>query len=188
MAFMRVNHSAVLLQNGKVLVAGGAALMAGGGGTGSVELYDPTAGTWSSAGTLSSAVPRGTATLLANGQVLVAGGNGLNIAELYDPVTNSWSITGSLLAERFGHTATLLSNGTVLVAGGSTDQPGGVRADNVATAELYDPVVGTWSSTGSLNVGRGGHSATLLPNGVVLVAGGQGSVVDAPLTSSELYY
>jgi hypothetical protein len=52
------------------------------------------------------------------------------------------------------------------------------------SAELYDPVSGTWSPTGSLNTARAGHTATLLQNGLVLVAGG---FADGPLNSAELY-
>jgi N-acetylneuraminic acid mutarotase/uncharacterized protein YjdB len=190
LATPRSGHSAVLLQSGQVLAAGGES-------TGTAELYDPAAGTWSSAGNLSSPSAGGqTATLLANGQVLIAGGavpnsgtGYLSAAELYDPVANSWSVTGSALVARSLHTATLLTNGTVLVAGGDTES-GGVTADNVATAELYDPVAGTWSSTGSLTTGRSYHSATLLPNGVVMVAGGQGiaPLSAGTLASAELYY
>src|SRR5205814_1745780 len=56
----------------------------------------------------------------------------------------------------------------------------------IASAELYDPASGSWTSTGSLNTGRGRHTATLLSNEMVLVAGG----VDFDgflLASAELY-
>jgi hypothetical protein len=77
-----------------------------------------------------------------------------------------------------GHTATLLPNGEVLVAGGNNE------GLDVASTELYDPALGTWTATGSLATARYGHTATLLPNGKVLVAGGFGGGAAA---SAELY-
>ena len=54
----------------------------------------------------------------------------------------------------------------------------------MASAELYDPAAGTWSPTGSLNDARYVHTATLLPDGKVLVAGGYNGY---PMASAELY-
>jgi len=146
----------------------------------------PVAASFSATGSLATARYSHTATLLSNGKVLVAGGSNYSkgsfgpiaSAELYDPATGSWSATGSLATARVGHTATLLPNGKVLVAGGRTslftlDGP-------LASAELYDPATGSWSATGSLATARSGHTATLLPNGKVLVVGSY-------ITSAELY-
>ena len=114
-----------------------------------------------------------TATLLPNGKVLVAGGyNGssyLASAELYDPASGSWSYTRSMAATRENHTAMLLPNGKVLVAGGYNG------SSYLTSAELFDPnsgASGSWSATGSLATERYLHTATLLPNGKVLIAGG----------------
>src|SRR5690349_15870174 len=72
---------------------------------------------------------------------------------------NTLTNTGSLAAARYEHTATLLQNGKVLVAGGLG------YGGYLASAELYDPVTGTWMATGSLAAARTDHTATLLPNG-----------------------
>jgi N-acetylneuraminic acid mutarotase len=66
-----------------------------------------------------------------------------------------------------GATSTLLADGRVLVVGGL-----GPGEASTATAEIYDPATGTWSTTGDMTVPRSGHTATRLPNGKVLVAGG----------------
>src|SRR5207253_2443209 len=116
----RVDHTATLLPNGKVLVAGG--FNDGSGALASAELYDPATGRWARTGSLNFARYHHTATLLPNGQVLVAGGDGsdgiLSSVELYNPATEKWTPTGFLETARDSHTATLLQNGKVLVTGG----------------------------------------------------------------------
>ena len=187
----RANHTASLLPNGKVLVAGGWNLS--GSALNSAELYDPLTGTWNSTGSLNTARSQHTATLLPSGKVLIAGGaNGgsLNSAELYDPATGTWSSTGSLNTARIRHSATLLSSGKVLIAGGFTGftTTGRCPCINFVTdnTELYDPATGTWSVAGHLNTGRSLHTATLLEDGQVLVAGGtDGTLVDIGEYRSE---
>ena len=124
---------AVLLRNGRVLVAGGRDSSSS--PLASAELYDPATSTWAATGSLATARYSHTATLLPNGKVLVAGGVGDPAsAEVYDPATGTWSATGRLEEARTAHTATLLADGKVLVAGGF----GGSGV--LASAELYDPV------------------------------------------------
>jgi hypothetical protein len=117
-----------------------------------------------------------TATVLSDGQVLVTGGFGCAStymcasAELYDPTTGTWHPTGSMTVGRAGHTATLLPNGQVLVAGGYGCR--GSRCGHLASVELYDPASGRWQLAGGIGPPREYQTATLLPNGRVLVAGG----------------
>jgi len=94
----------------------------------------------------------------------------------------NWTPTGDLNTPRYAHTATLLTDGQVLVAGGAGPNR---YSTPTSDAELYDPVSGTWSTTGSLNTARFNHTATLLQSGEVLVAGGYAPQVS--LDSAELY-
>lgn len=182
----RSSHTATLLQNGKVLVVWGVFS----DGVGSTELYDPDTGAWSTTGSLLEARGSHTATLLQDGRVLVVGGyrrDVLGSSELYDPTTGIWTSTGSLLAGRYGHTAIQLQNGKVLVVGGSND---GDLCFNLGSAELYDPITGTWSTTSSPKIARYGHTLTKLGNSKVLATGGyQGTCQDGPvsLNGSELF-
>ena len=105
--------------------------------------------------------------------------------------SSGWSLTASMSTPRTGHTATLLPDGRVLVSGGQwTDQnsdDGGFRTVE-ATAEIYDPRQGTWSPTASMSTPRYIHTATLLPDGRVLVSGGYNNTNGgAPTDSVELY-
>jgi len=169
----RVAHTATLLQNGKVLIAAGSTKRSRALPTSAAELYDPSSGTSTATGSLSTARYSSSATLLANGKVLVAGGatddsggGEISSAELYDPATGAWTFTGSMSVARSLHTATLLRNGQVLVAGGLSNHVA------LASAELYDPATGTWTVTGALNNPRYNAAALRLPNGRVLLAAG----------------
>ena len=102
----------------------------------------------------------------------------------YNPGSRTWTGTGRLGTARYWHTATLLPNGKVLVAGG-TDDTNYPPTTYLSSAELYDPGSGTWTATGSLLTARQLHTATLLPSGKVLVAGGHGS--DGDLSSADPY-
>ncbi len=173
-----------MLPNGLVLVAGGSG---SGGSLASAELYDPAAGTWPATGPMATARYSHTATLLPNGKVLVTGGVGsgglLASAELFDPAAGTWApTTGAMATARYKHTATLLPNGQVLVAGGSS-QAGEEGDVPLSEAELFDPAAGTWALTDTMIVAaRVSHTATLLPNGKVLVAGGFGTPFEVVVT------
>lgn len=187
----RHEHTATSLPNGKVLVAGGAHFVFD---LTSAELYDPATGIWTLTGSLNTSRRAHTATLLSDGRVLIAGGIKEDLgygtysiwsAEIYDPASGTWTTTGNLTRPRAGHTATLLPNGKVLVAGGASTSLG--YFEPLVNAELYDPATGTWATTGSLTTKRAGHTATLLGNGKVLVAGGHNGFSNSFLNSAELY-
>lgn len=132
-----------------------------------------------------------TVTSLENAGVLIAGGIGsgfgsagpLSIAQIWDPRTGQFTKTGSTIRARCQHTATLLHDGRVLIVGGADLMDG---IDNLASAELYDPRTGKFTMTGSMSHGRAYHTATLLIDGRVLIAGGYGGGTE-PLATAELY-
>jgi hypothetical protein len=113
-----------------------------------------------------------TATLLNDGKVLIVGG-GDATAEIFDPESATFSFTGPPVEGRLNATATLLPDGKVLIAGGMglTAGPDGFLP-LLNTAEIFDPAAGAFSSTGNLVQARRQHTATLLGDGRVLVAGG----------------
>jgi len=187
----RTAHTATLLPNGKVLVVGGENQS---GKLMSAELYDPTSGTFSATGSMTVARYDHTATLLPDGEVLIAGGysssEAVASAELYNPNTGTFTATGSMTSPRAVHAATLLPGGRVLITGGYDADP---YPNMLQSAELYDPKTGTFATTGSMDVYRAGHTATLLNDGEVLLSGGYGYIPDkatfdlTTLASAELY-
>ena len=118
-----------------------------------------------------------TATLLSNDRVVVVGGYD---AELYDPALGRWSDAGTLMQPRWRHTATRLLDGRVLVTGGEYADDWGSPI-SLWTSETYDPAGGTWSYAGDMTMPRYQHTATLLRDGRVLVAGGW-------VAATETYY
>jgi len=207
MNVMRSSHTATLLADGRVLVTGGSTVSST-AATGyvnntSAEIYDPVANTWTAAPPMSVARSHHTATRLPDGKVLVVGGENVLYlvepsAEVYDPVANTWTATRAApISPRSQHTATLLPSGLVLIAGGF-DIVNGLLTP-LATAELYDPVLHTTTSTDSHGVvtttitggldftattpmafAHYGQSATRLGDGRVAVVGGN-------TTQTELY-
>jgi len=177
----RVRHTATLLPDGEVLVAGG-------GNTTSAELYEPAVGTWTMTGSMALGRSEFVAVLLPDGRVLVAGGaSGAHTsAELYDPAEGTWTATGSMNTPRTSHSATVLGTGRVLVTGGNGPHPPSAFH---ASAEVYDPSTGVWTTTGSMATPRRVHAATRLPSGKVLVAGGTvpGETNTPASESTELY-
>ena len=192
----RYNHTATLLNDGRVLVTGGN----NNGPLDSAELYDPATNRWSKAAPMNYARHGHAAVPLPSGKVLVAGGfapaadpaspsGHTSTAEIYDPAANTWTKAASMSTGRLQPTMTVLNDGRVLVAGGSgdieTDQ-GLLRAVPLASAEIYDPEKNEWTDVAPMWVPRALHTATLLHSGKVLVAGGFDGAT-GELSSAELY-
>src|SRR4051794_6845845 len=196
---------ATVLPDGRVLFTNGIA-----------KIYDPSAGILRNAAIPTPTRAWNSLTLLNDGHVLLAGGvignatpgggaaptpqasgspsqMATDTASLYDPASDTYTATGAMAQGRVLHTATLLQDGKVLVAGGAgaainldPSSAGQSSSAPIATAELYDPGSGTFSATGSLSTGRSFHTATLLQNGRVLIAGGS-DATNASLASAEIY-
>src|SRR5688500_6783225 len=148
------------------------------GRTYTAEMHDPATRTWTPTGTMIAARFWYDATELQDGRVLVAGGYGgagagetLRSAELYDPATGRWVPTADLGTTPWGHTLTRLDDGTVLAVRGSNSED---FENALSGAELFDPHSRTWSNVGETGAGSVMHTATLLADGRVLVAGGNG--------------
>jgi hypothetical protein len=162
----RNGHTATLLQDGRVLLAGGFDIDDGKTTqtTQTAELYNPASGKFTPAGDMTTPRTGHSAALLSNGRVLIVGGGAG--AELYDPVTNSF-LPAPGVANRCLASATPLADGRVLIAGGI-----GCPNTVLDTAEIYDPSTGQSTPTGKLVAAQAYHTATLLPDGRVLLVGG----------------
>ena len=185
--------SATLLADGRVLLEG----------DGTAQLYDPRSDKFTVTASLASSGLPGlelfTTTMLKNGKVLFTGGmDGItrhSDAELYDPASGAVLPTASMHAMRDVHAAVLLADGRALIVGGESMSCGGnacVFSGSLASAELYDPLAGTFSAAGDMNVARSDLQATLLKNGDVLVTGGMTycgiGCFKGTLSSAEIYH
>ena len=186
----RLSHTATRLADGRVLVTGAGS--EGLASTTSAEVYDPATDQWSPTGSMAKGRSLHTATLLGDGRVLVVGGRSSDdsdyrSAELYDPRDGTFRRVGAMDDGRQGHTATLLPDGRVLVTGGWWSN--GRRYRVLSSAELFDPGSETFSPIGSMGTPRNGHTATLLLDGRVLIAGGSdlGYEGGEGVTSAVLY-
>jgi WD40 repeat protein len=188
----RAGHTVTALPDDTVLVIGG---FSDTGMKGTAELYDPATGTWSATERdVVSPRTEHSATLMPDGTVLIVGGfTGMGgdfnettrSVEIFDPTTASATPTGETLEGRAGQTATLLLDGRVLIAGGSVGGGVGDVREPLVSSELYDPETGAWTAVEMVD-DRFGHTATLLPDGRVLVAGGFGHGIGA-LSSTEIF-
>src|SRR5208283_4080248 len=167
----RSGQTATLLAGGKVLIAGG--MRRNQDFYKSAELYDPATAKFQPTGQMSIGRVGHVAVLLRSGKVLIAGGwigyGTTDSAELYDPATGKFTVVAKMTARRAAVSATLLSNGDVLVVGGADhDGPDGA----LASTEIFHADTLRFQPTGSLHHARSSHTATLLNDGRVLIAGG----------------
>jgi len=209
----RSEHTATVLANNNVVVIGG---VSSGTVRNTAAIYNPSSGsgTWTSvAATMSSARRGHTATLLVvpgnttlNNKILVVGGNNgaspavsVNTWQVFDGVS-AWTAaaalpvpSGQTIATREGHTATALANGNVLITGGKSVSS--TATTYLQTAQLFNAATGAgnWSTAaGTMVSKRVGHTATLLPTGVVtggksvLLVGGSTNGSDT-LPSTEVW-
>ena len=168
-------QAAVLLSDGRVLVVGGI-FLSDGKETARAEIYDPATDTWTPTEDMGVERGRPNAVLLSDGKVLVTGDRSLDFravtgkAETYDPDTGAWTSTGDMSKASIGHTLTLLPDGRVLAAGGV--HPTNRHYGAYSTTEIFDPTSNSWSPGPELAQSRIHHSATLMPDGRVLLIGG----------------
>ncbi len=187
----RYGHLAISLPDGKVLVTGGFGGKGSGDVLSSAEIYDSISQRWSNTGVMT--IPRFAtkAVLLLDGRVMVAGGqsietltdgggsfttlsyDGVASAEVYNPAHKAWSAVEPMSVGRLGHTLTVLKDGRVLAVGGRSATDDALDYKIFDSAELFDPATDKWMMTKSMTTRRICHTATLLPNGKVLIAGGR---------------
>jgi hypothetical protein len=188
----RKRHRANLLTNGTVFVEGGASGSNGGTvdqGTPTAEVYNPAKGTWTQAQDMHVGRTEHDATLLSDGKVLVTGGlSGIDTSDLYNSPQKSFLQVPGVIQPRQRHTALLLSHpawgslmGKVLIIGGAATGNsafGGIQRA-LDSVEMYDPITRTMTSFGTMTQERQNHTATMLQDGRILIAGG----VDSPAFS-----
>jgi hypothetical protein len=182
---VRVEHTATLLRDGRVLIAGGLTCCQEPNPSpdfwaNSAEIYDPATDAFTATGSMSAGRGLHAAALLPDGRVVISGGNGNDPApfplgtEIFDPATGQFSASSDLQAPRDSHAAVPLTDGRVLVIGGETppDLAGRVGV-GVPGTEIFDPATGRSSAGPMLGAAFYAATVTMLSNGKVLIFGGQ---------------
>lgn len=163
----------VPLHDGRVLAAGGFINEPDMGWASEVEIYDPHTNKWTPAESMTA--PHTQAIALLDNRVLATGGalpyTDIPDSETYDPATGEWTVAGAMSQRRSNHTLTLLADGRVLAVGGLEILDDGDYIP-LSNTEIFDPVTDTWSPGPELSQPRASHSATLMPDGNVLIVGG----------------
>jgi hypothetical protein len=181
MAFASAHHTAIRLADGRVAVVGGSR----GQSTlsDSVDLFDPAARTWTHAASMATGREGACAIEVAPGRLFVNGGtvslSGQGATEWVDTRAGTAAPGAADSPRRIAHTCTLLADGRVLVTGGRSNEnfPGGASM----SAEIWNPASGAWRfAAGRMQSARSAHTATLLPDGRVLLVGGFGQATIQP--------
>jgi len=197
MIHARASFPAVLLTDGKVLVASGT-IETGGDLVGLTfcEIYDPAANTWSQTTPIGTPVPRepgqprigAQAVTLPDGTVLLTGGHSggplnwnynpfsFGESERYDPATGKWTDAAPMRIPRDEFRLVRLDSGKVLAIGGL--EYGGYDA-GYQNSEIFDPATGAWGPLIGLSIGRAKFGAVKLADGRVLIAGGAAVLANA---------
>ncbi|MXY21536.1 MAG: hypothetical protein F4Y49_09420 [Dehalococcoidia bacterium] len=195
----RTSASAALLGDGRILVTGGANAAMGLGlseaPTAIAEVYDPQTNTWQSLASMNVATFNHVHVSLEDGRVLAIGGtlddfiNGPGTArvEIYDPQADTWELAAEMNVPRARPRAIDLPDGRILVAGTSQSPYGNPQIS--LSSEAFDPGTGTWTLTSPMTEPRTNHTLTLLPDGTVLVAGGNDprETMHVPLATTEIF-
>lgn len=172
--------TATLLRDGKVLVAGGSSGCDSPCYTSSAELYDPSTGRFASTGKMTVPRAEARAVLLKTGEVLLVGGTAITesnlflTAELYHPSTGTFTLIGATHLSDATQIV-LLNDGSALVIGNSG-------------TDLYDSSAKRFTATGAMTVPRSKFGGARLPDGRVLIAGGQaGGPFGTRVTTTQIY-
>ncbi len=178
----------IAVTDGRVLVAGGANMAS----QSRVDVLDGTTGAPSMGTSLAGAREMYATIALSDGSALAAGGQNrmgmmatvLRAAERWNASSGAWSAVGDLVTARAFSSATRLVDGRVLVVGGS----GTFLGPGLTSAELFNPTTNTFAqTTGSTTFGRFGHVAALLPNGKVIIIGGNTGQGAIPPFLTEIF-
>ena len=173
-----MEHSLVALNDDRVMAVSGFNDSSSMHGTDRAEIFDPETNAWTLTGSTNVSRMFPVAITLSDGGILITGStishspvaDDSPTSEVFDPETGEWTVTGPMSVRRYGHTLTLLPDGRVLAAGG--EDPMGGDYLLYSSTEIFDPEINTWSAGPELSQPRSSHSATLMPDGSVLLAGG----------------
>lgn len=198
MAEPKAGHGAILLGDGRVLLAGGVTwrniiFIKVPSFSKLVDVYDPATGKMSALRALGKERAGFSIFRLGDDRVLVAGGIGGSIVtggtadsscELFDPKANRWSATGAMLRAKALGSAVTLADGSPAVLGGAI---GSLLAPlAVDDCVAFDVKTGTWSALPKLVTPRATHSALRTASCPLVVIGGGSGTSGAAVKTAEL--